>query len=97
MRTLGILGGLGPMATAYFLQLLTQMSDARTDQEHMEILLYSKPSIPDRTDYITGKSEISPVEDMVMAGKKLREMGADILAIPCIFFIRSWRGESDFP
>ncbi len=47
MRTLGVLGGLGPMATAYFLQLLTQMTDAATDQEHMEILLYNK--LPSRT------------------------------------------------
>lgn len=84
MKKLGILGGLGPMATAYFLQLLTQMSDAQTDQEHMEIVLYSKPSIPDRTKYIIGESEISPVEDMVAVGQKLKEMGADILAIPCI-------------
>lgn len=84
MKKLGILGGLGPMATAYFLQLLTQMSDAQTDQEHMEIVLYSKPSIPDRTKYIIGESEISPVEDMVVVGQKLKEMGADIIAIPCI-------------
>ena len=52
MKKLGIIGGLGPMATAYFLQLITQMSDAATDQEHMEIYVISKPSIPDRTDYI---------------------------------------------
>ena len=84
MKKLGVLGGLGPMATAYFLQLLTQMSDAKTDQEHMEIILYSKPSIPDRTKYIIGESEINPVEDMVAVGKKIKEMGADILAIPCI-------------
>lgn len=84
MKTLGVIGGLGPMATAYFMQLLTQMSDAQSDQEHMEILLYSKPSIPDRTKYIIGTSEENPVSDMIMAGKKLKEMGADILAIPCI-------------
>lgn len=84
MKTLGVLGGLGPMATAYFLQLVTQMSDAGTDQEHMEVVLYSKPSIPDRTSFIIGKSERSPVEDMVMAGSKLKEMGADIIAIPCV-------------
>ena len=84
MKKLGVLGGLGPMATAYFLQLLTQMSDAKTDQEHMEIILYSKPSIPDRTKYIIGESEINPVDDMVVVGKRLKEMGADILAIPCI-------------
>lgn len=72
------------MATAYFLQLLTQMSDAKTDQEHMETLIYSMPSIPDRTGYIVGESEESPVPRMVLCGKKLKESGADIIAIPCI-------------
>lgn len=84
MKTLGVIGGLGPMASVYFMQLLTQMSDAQTDQEHMEVLLYSRPSIPDRTKYILGESEENPVPDMVSVGKKLKEMGADILAIPCI-------------
>lgn len=84
MKTLGVLGGLGPMATAYFMQLLTRMTDARTDQEHMEIVLYSKPSIPDRTKYILGESPVSPVPEMAAAGVKLREMGADLLAMPCI-------------
>lgn len=84
MSTLGIIGGLGPMATAYFMQLLTQMSDAKTDQEHMDILVYSKPSIPDRTRYILGKSDKNPVPEMVLAGRKLRQMGAGLIAIPCI-------------
>ena len=84
MKTLGVIGGLGPMATAYFLQLLTQMSDAKTDQDHMEILMISRPSIPDRTKYILGQSCDSPVEDMVLTGKRLKENGADIIAIPCI-------------
>lgn len=84
MRTLGIIGGLGPMATAYFLQLLIQMSDAKTDQEHMDTLIYSMPSIPDRTRYIIGESEENPVPQMVYCGKKLKETGADIIAIPCI-------------
>lgn len=84
MRTLGIIGGLGPMATAYFLQLLIQMSDAGTDQEHMDTLIYSMPSIPDRTRYIIGESEENPVPRMVYCGKKLKEIGAGILAIPCI-------------
>lgn len=84
MKTLGVIGGLGPMASAYFMQLLTQMSDAQTDQEHMDIVMYSRPSIPDRTMYIIGQSEDNPVPDMVAAGNKLKEMGADIIAIPCI-------------
>lgn len=84
MSVLGIIGGLGPMATAYFLQLITQMTDAATDQEHMEILIHSKPQIPDRTRFILGRSEKSPVPDMVEIGKALAAQGADVLAIPCI-------------
>lgn len=83
-KKLGVIGGLGPMATAYFMELLTRMSDAKTDQEHMEVLIYSKPSIPDRTRYILGESAESPLPDMVSAGEKLREAGADLLAVPCV-------------
>ena len=81
---MGVIGGLGPMATAYFMELLTRMSDAGTDQEHMEVLIYSKPSIPDRTKYILGESGESPLPVMVSAGEKLREAGADLLAVPCV-------------
>lgn len=84
MSILGIIGGLGPMATAYFLQLVTQMTDATTDQEHIEILIHSKPQVPDRTSYILNKSEDSPVPDMIEIGKELAEQGACVLAIPCI-------------
>ena len=100
MKILGVIGGFGPMATAYFLQLLTQMSDAQTDQEHMEILLYSKPSIPDRTKYIIEESAENPVPVMVEAGRKLKEMGADMLAIPCItahFFHKELEDEIGLP
>lgn len=83
-KKLGVIGGLGPMATAYFMELLTRMSDAKTDQEHMEVLIYSKPSIPDRTKYILGESGENPLPVMLFVGEKLREAGAELLAIPCI-------------
>lgn len=84
MKTLGVLGGLGPMASAYFLQLIVQMSDAATDQEHMEVILHSKPQIPDRTRFILGQSGDNPLPQMAEAGKRLAAQGADMLAIPCI-------------
>lgn len=84
MKTLGVLGGLGPMASAYFLQLIVQMSDAATDQEHMEVILHSKPQIPDRTRYILGRSKDSPLPQMAEAGRGLAAQGAEVLAIPCI-------------
>lgn len=84
MKKLGIIGGLGPMATTYFLYLLTRMSQAESDQEHMEILLHSKPSIPDRTRYILGVSRENPAPPMIEVGRELKSMGAGLLAIPCI-------------
>lgn len=84
MKKLGVLGGLGPMASAYFLQLVIQMSEAQTDQEHIEVILHSKPQIPDRTRYILGQSSDNPVPQMVQAGKGLAAQGAELLAIPCI-------------
>lgn len=37
MKTLGIIGGLGPMATAYFMELVTGMTDVDCDQKHIPI------------------------------------------------------------
>lgn len=72
------------MASAYFLQLVVQMSDAATDQEHIEVILHSKPQIPDRTRYILKQSEDNPLPQMAEAGRRLAAQGAEILAIPCI-------------
>ena len=72
------------MATVYFLQLITQMSEARVDQEHMEILLHSKPSIPDRTRFILGLSDENPLKEMIEIGLELKGQGAEAIAIPCI-------------
>ncbi|MBE5847180.1 MAG: amino acid racemase [Lachnospiraceae bacterium] len=84
MKTLGIIGGMGPMATAYFMTLITAMTDATTDQEHIRMLISSTPSIPDRTGYILHKSEQNPVPDIVREGCLLRVAGAQLLAMPCI-------------
>ena len=84
MKKLGVIGGLGPMATAYFFQLVTQMSYAECDQEHMETIIYSKPNIPDRTKYILNRNEKNPVQDIIEVGNVLKSSGAEVIAIPCI-------------
>ena len=60
------------------------MTDADKDQDHIEIIIYNKTSIPDRTSYIIGESNKSPVGSMVEAGKALEQLKVDYLAIPCI-------------
>lgn len=84
MKKLGVIGGLGPMATAFFMQMVIEMTEAKTDQEHIEMLIHNCPGIPDRTSYILGKSSENPGIQMVEIGKRLAEGGADIIAIPCV-------------
>lgn len=83
-KKLGVIGGLGPVATAYFYELVCRMTDAYHDQEHIETVIISKPSIPDRTDFILGRSTDSPLPHLIEAGKDLERMGVGCIAIPCI-------------
>lgn len=81
---LGIIGGLGPLATAYFFELLIRMSDVDNDQDHLEIVIHNCPSIPDRTQYILHQSDDNPVLPMIEVGKGLINQGCNIISIPCI-------------
>lgn len=81
---LGVIGGLGPSATAYFMELVINMTQANNDQENIEMIIYNFPSIPDRTEYILGKSDKSPLPEMLRIGSVLAEQGATTIAIPCV-------------
>ena len=72
------------MATAYYLELMINMTDAATDQEHLQSIVMNFPTVPDRTAYILGRSEESPLEPMVSLGQQLKAMGAAVIATPCI-------------
>ncbi len=81
---LGVIGGLGPMATAFFMELVTDMTDAKTDQEHLEMIVRSATSIPDRTRYILDNTAKSPLPRMLEIGAWLASQGATTIAIPCM-------------
>lgn len=72
------------MATALFMKMVIEMTDAENDQEHIEMIIYNCPQIPDRTDYILGKSTQNPAPGMLALGRKLAEEGAGLIAIPCV-------------
>jgi len=80
--TLGILGGLGPMSSVYFYEMLTAHTKASCDQEHLNILLSSRADTPDRTDFILGRSQSDPIYTMMSEVNKLIGAGAEIIAIP---------------
>ncbi|MBQ0010773.1 MAG: aspartate/glutamate racemase family protein, partial [Ruminococcus sp.] len=58
-------------------------TQAECDQNHLNIVLMSMATTPDRTDYITGKSPVSPLPDLKRGIEKLNEVGAGIIAVPC--------------
>lgn len=81
-RTIGILGGMGPEATARLFERIIALSPAQQDQEHLPVQICNLPQIPDRTAAIEGRGE-SPVP---LAGKGLQMLaasGAEFIAIPC--------------
>jgi aspartate racemase len=84
MKSLGVIGGLGPMASAYFLELVIQMTDAKTDQDHLDVILFDRPAVPDRTAYILGKSQDSPLPSMMATARTLESLGVANIAVTCI-------------
>ena len=81
-KILGVLGGMGPLATADFLRLLAEKAPANIDQEHSKIYVLSNPQIPDRTKGIL-KTGASPEPFLRNGLETLIEWGADFLAVPC--------------
>ncbi len=82
-KLLGVIGGVGPLATAYFMERIITFTAAKVDQEHIDMIVLNHCSIPDRTAYILDNKKESPLlmlEDDVV---KLNQMGAKVIATPC--------------
>lgn len=82
-KLLGVIGGLGPASSAYFYELITEHTKAERDQDHIDMILSSRSTTPDRTDYILGRSSISPLPAMIEDAVSLEEYGATAIVIPC--------------
>lgn len=82
MKTVGILGGMGPEATARFFYRLVRLTPAERDQDHLPVLIYNLPQIPDRTEAVLGTGE-SPLPALSKAASVLTAGGADFISIPC--------------
>lgn len=81
-KSIGIIGGMGAAATCDLFNKIINMTDAKSDQEHIPILIDCNTNIPDRTKAILGKGQ-DPVPEMVRSGIRLQSMGADVLVMPC--------------
>ena len=81
-KKIGIIGGLGPMATKDLFEWIIELTPAKIDQEHLPVIINNIPQIPDRTKYLLGEG-VNPLPNLIKTALELEKMGAEIIAIPC--------------
>jgi aspartate racemase len=82
VQRIGILGGMGPAATADIYQKIIAATPAEKDQEHIPVVIWADPRVPDRPAALAGKGP-SPVPALVEGVKKLEEAGASFVIVAC--------------
>jgi aspartate racemase len=81
-RTIGVIGGMGPAATADFLALLVAGVAAARDSDHPRVLVDSNPHVPDRNAAAL-HGAASPGPALAAMAQGLAAQGAEVLAMPC--------------
>lgn len=81
-RTIGIIGGMGPMATVDLYKKIVELTPVHSDNEHLHIVIDNNTNIPDRTASILEYGD-NAIYELVRSAIKLEDMGADILIMPC--------------
>ncbi len=82
MKTIGIIGGMGPLATVHLYERIVLRTKALKDQDHIRVLIDSNTNIPDRTKAIISDGE-DPTVELIKSAKILESGGADFLIMPC--------------
>jgi aspartate racemase len=98
-KVVGILGGMGPEATVDFFAKVIALTPANRDQDHLRIIIYNNPKIPDRTEAIL-KEDKSLLPMLVETAKTLERAGVDFIVIPCNtvhYFYEDLRREISIP
>lgn len=81
-RFLGVLGGMGPMASAAFMARLTALKHVSNEQEHVPALLWSDPRVPGRPEGYAKRGP-DPLPWMINGLRRLEQAGAKAMVIPC--------------
>ena len=81
-RVIGVIGGMGPLATADFYRKLIAHTDAARDQEHPHVIIDADTAIPDRTEALLRGGD-DPAPALVASAKRLANAGAELLVMPC--------------
>jgi aspartate racemase len=98
-KVIGIMGGMGPEATRDLFSNIIAATPANCDQEHLEVVIYNYPQVPDRTAHIVDGGP-DPVPAMLNMARRLEKAGADFIIIPCMsahYFLDRLQAESPLP
>ena len=98
-KTVGIIGGMGPLATADLFMKIINYTEASADRDHIHVVIDNNPKTPDRTCAILRGTE-SPLPYLISSANKLKAAGADFLLIPCItshYYFSSLQSAIDIP
>lgn len=82
-KALGIIGGMGPMATELFYKMLIELTDAVCDQEHLNVLILGHASMPDRTSAILAGDTEEVRQKLYEDALFLQNSGCEAIAITC--------------
>ncbi len=82
-KKLGILGGMGPLATVKLFEKIVGLTDAKKDQDHLHIIVDNNVSIADRTDYILNPDSEDPRPQLLESALRLEASGVDFIIMPC--------------
>ena len=82
-KVLGILGGLALWPLFIFYEMLTRHTQAARDQDHIDVIINSRATTPDRTSYIWAKARRTPSTSWPRTRRGFVTFGADVIAIPC--------------
>ncbi len=99
MKTVGIIGGMGPEATLDLFYKIIKNTPAKKDQEHIHLIIDNYPQIPDRTQFILGKGE-NPLPYLLRSANLLENAGVDAICMPCNtahFFVDDIRKNINVP
>ncbi len=91
MKTVGVLGGMGPAATLDFLFKLHAATPAARDEDHLRVITDSDPRVPGRNAALRGDGP-SPGPALAAMARGLVGAGAEVLAMPCNA-AHQWAGE----
>ena len=98
-KSIGILGGMGPLATADLLRKIVLLTKAEKDGDHVRVFIDDNPRIPDRTAAILSGGE-SPLPQMTDSLEKLEKCGASCIIMPCNtahYFLPQLQAETKLP